>query len=322
MTDEAATGRSAEILIKPIMLPYLSHQAKHLSPALWQAAPAIAMAQMNKSQLYTNNFIFALDTGMGKSRVAMALANALIAKNANRKIKIHMYFSNEKLMIRDKQIIREGIKYSQKTKVTYVSGMIPQYDSTKFDKNDYFIVDECDSIMLDESIEFHANYIGMQSHVGGFFFLTATNFEEEEGISTHEEQFINSLPNLKILKCKPQRTKKEHLMYEKDFQDVDAMVSEVKSRSAANPVIIWAFDEVEFEVKKMCGREKRKTDLETALKVKLFPGKAGVIDLYDASTVDLRQLDKKVHPYFQETIAHYPIYFVTGKSNRGFDLSC
>ena len=57
---------------------------------------------MNKSLLYTKNFIFALDTGMGKSRVAMALANALIAKNANRKIKIHMYFSNEKLMIRDK----------------------------------------------------------------------------------------------------------------------------------------------------------------------------------------------------------------------------
>ena len=48
----------------------------------------------------------------------------------------------------------------------------------------------------------------------------------------------------------------------------------------------------------------------------------GIIDMYDASTDELRRLDKKVTTYFIDLLDHYPIYFVTEKSNRGFDLSC
>ena len=44
--------------------------------------------------------------------------------------------------------------------------------------------------------------------------------------------------------------------------------------------------------------------------------------MYDASTNDLRKLDKKVKSYFANLLDHYPIYFVTERSNRGFDLSC
>ena len=36
----------------------------------------------------------------------------------------------------------------------------------------------------------------------------------------------------------------------------------------------------------------------------------------------LRSLDTKVDPYFKDFIRHFPVYFVSDSSMRGFDLSC
>ena len=55
--------------------------------------------------------------------------------------------------------------------------MIPNKDETIYGSNDYFIVDECDSMMLDNAREFMPNYNYLKEKVGGFFFLTATKYE-------------------------------------------------------------------------------------------------------------------------------------------------
>ena len=44
--------------------------------------------------------------------------------------------------------------------------------------------------------------------------------------------------------------------------------------------------------------------------------------LAEVETETLRKLDTRVPPYFKGSADHYPIYFVTNASMRGFDLGC
>ena len=106
--------------------------------------------------------------------------------------------------------------------------MIPKYDKEKYDKYDFFIVDECDSIMLDQCMVFFQNYLSMQARVGGFFFLTATKFEEGEGYETAEQRFVTSLPNLKSLKCDSKMAKNDRVEKTNDFKNVDDMTTHIK----------------------------------------------------------------------------------------------
>ncbi len=60
-----------------------------------------------------------------------------------------MYFANEKLKIRDMEVIRSGLRNINNVIVNGYHSMIPTFDAGTHTINDYYIVDECDSIMLD-----------------------------------------------------------------------------------------------------------------------------------------------------------------------------
>ena len=90
----------------------------------------------------------------------------------------------------------------------------------------------------------------------------------------------------------------------------------------SKPIIIWVRNETDFKNKKTCGRQNRKEELEVALKKQYKQGNAGIQDLYDIHYKTLTCMDVKVDTYFDGVVNHFPIYYVTEKSMRGFDLRC
>ena len=88
-----------------------------------------------------------------------------------------MYFSNEKIMERDMEIFDTIFLYTKNLVVTYKYGMLPLFSDETYSTSDYFIIDECDSMILDHAQEFKGIYKSLNQKVGGLFFLTATQFE-------------------------------------------------------------------------------------------------------------------------------------------------
>ena len=75
------------------------------------------------------------------------------------------------------QFIEKCSTYVGNVTISDHTGMIPKFENGKYNDKDYFIVDECDSMMLDDPEDFYNNYTSMQEKIGGFFFLTATEFD-------------------------------------------------------------------------------------------------------------------------------------------------
>ena len=102
--------------------------------------------------------------------------------------------------------------------------MLPLWEKGKYGKLDYFIIDECDSIMLDDAELFLQRYTSLKKKVGGLFFLTATQFEETSEGESHEKQFVSNLKMLLAVRCTPQKTIEWEDPYEMKFENTEAMV--------------------------------------------------------------------------------------------------
>jgi hypothetical protein len=103
-------------------------------------------------------------------------------------------------MERDMIIISGSVLNNRGLTVHPHFDMIPVYDYTKHDKHHYFIIDECDGMMLDQAETFMTRYLEIKDKVGCFFFLTATNFETIENSRSHEQIYIESIPTIELIK--------------------------------------------------------------------------------------------------------------------------
>ena len=106
--------------------------------------------------------------------------------------------------------------------------MIPKFSSPTYSITDYFIIDECDSIMLDEAKNFTSIYKSLDKQVGGLFFLTATKFEQTTTGKSNEESFIRMLPNLYIVNCKQDQIVKDVDHTQFTFTTLDNCAAKIK----------------------------------------------------------------------------------------------
>lgn len=132
--------------------------------------------------------------------------------------------------------------------------MLPYYDSEKHSDLDFFIIDECDSMMLDTAEMFQRIYESLNKNVGGLFFLTATKFEETKTDKSNEEKFVRMMPNLSITNCFQEKHVKESTHTRMGFSTTDKFVLHIKGLCSRSPIVIWVRNETNFRIKKTDGR--------------------------------------------------------------------
>ena len=123
----------------------------------------------------------------------------------------------------------------------------PTGEQAKALKHVFYIVDECDSIMLERSKEFVAVYEGISKHIGGMYFLTATSAEKISGeAKSLEENFISTLPDLTIVKyngATVARQKAERNVLPNYLKAGNIFKDWIMLKSRKGPVLIYAKDE-------------------------------------------------------------------------------